>query len=116
MSESIGDESIYLRMHELSLGMLQFTDSTNAYRLLKEHGKDIRYNMPWKKWLVWNGCQWELDKDYLIHDRGLKMVRSIYAELLKTSDYRDRLDIENTPCRAKAHEGERQELPKKAMN
>jgi putative DNA primase/helicase len=35
-----------------------------------------------------------MDDGYMIHDRGLKMIRGIYGELLKTADYRDRLDIE----------------------
>src|SRR5215469_8704607 len=94
MANRIGDESIYLRLQQLQKGLLQFTDTTNAYRLLTEYGKDIRYNSLWKKWLVWNGTQWELDDGYLIHDKGLKIVRGIYEELLKTSDIRDRLDIE----------------------
>jgi putative DNA primase/helicase len=94
MAEPIGDESVYLRLNQLQNGLLQFTDTTNAYRLFQEHGRDIRYNAPWKKWIVWNGKRWELDDGYLIHDRGLQMIRGIYAELLKTSDYRDRLDIE----------------------
>ena len=94
MSEKIGDESIYLRLQQLQKGLLQFTDTTNAYRLMAEHGKGIRYNAPWKKWLVWNGTHWEMDDGYLIHDKGLQMIRGIYEELLKTADYRDRLDIE----------------------
>jgi putative DNA primase/helicase len=61
---------------------------------LTEYGKDIRYNALWKKWLVWNGSHWEMDDGYLIHDMGLRMIRGIYEELLKTSDIRDRLDIE----------------------
>src|SRR5215471_15306959 len=94
MGQQIGDESIFLRLQQLRKGLLQFTDTTNAYRLLTEHGKDIRYNALWKKWVVWNGTRWELDDGYLIHDRGLQMIRGIYEELLKTSDMRDRLDIE----------------------
>ena len=94
MREPIGDESVYLRLQQLQNGLLQFTDTTNAYRLLTKYGKDIRYNSLWKKWLVWNGCRWEMDDGYLIHDRSLKIIRSIYEELLKTSDYRERIDIE----------------------
>ena len=94
MAERIGDESIYLRLQQLQKGLLQFTDTTNAYRLLTEHGKDIKYNSVWKKWLVWDGSFWNLDDGYLIHDKGLQMIRGIYEELLKTADYRDRLDIE----------------------
>ena len=94
MSEYFMDEAIHLRLHQLQKGLLQFTDTTNAYRLLTKYGKDIRYNMAWKKWLVWNGTHWSLDDGYLIHDRGLKMIRGIYEELLETADYRERLDIE----------------------
>ena len=94
MENRIGDESIYLRLQQLQKGLLQFTDTTNAYRLLTEYGKDIRYNSLWKKWLVWNGNHWEMDDGYMIHDKGLKIVRGIYEELLKTSDIRDRLEIE----------------------
>jgi putative DNA primase/helicase len=94
MAEPIGDESIYFRVQLLQGGLLQFTDTTNAFRLLGEYGKDIRYNALWKKWIVWDGKHWQMDDGYLIHDRGLKMIRGIYGELIKTADYRDRMDIE----------------------
>jgi putative DNA primase/helicase len=49
MRETIGDESVFLRITEFKNGLIRFTDSTNAMRLIKEHGKDIRYNAAWKK-------------------------------------------------------------------
>jgi putative DNA primase/helicase len=88
------DESVYLRINEFAKGLIQYTDTTNAYRLLEQHGADIRYNALWKKWLVWNGKHWEMDDGYLIHDRGLKMIRNIYDDLRKKTDYRDRLELE----------------------
>jgi putative DNA primase/helicase len=91
---TIGDEAIYFRIAQLQKGLLQFTDSTNACRLVREYGRDIRYLAAWKKWLVWDETRWQADTGPLIHDRGLKMVRNIYSELYKTADYRDRLDIE----------------------
>jgi putative DNA primase/helicase len=94
MAGPIEDESVYLRIAQFEKGLIQHTDTTNAFRLFAKHGTDIRYNAPWKKWLVWNGKFWELDEGYLVHDRGLRMIRGIYAELLQTTDYRDRLDIE----------------------
>jgi len=95
MREAIGDESVFLRINELKNGLIQFTDSTNAMRLIKEHGRDIRYNAAWKKWVVWNGKYWEIDEgSALVHEKGLEMVRNIYDELLKTADYRERIDIE----------------------
>ncbi|MDR1930408.1 MAG: DUF5906 domain-containing protein [Treponema sp.] len=94
MAEPIGDESIYYRLGLLKKGLVQFTDSTNAQRLIREHGRDIRYNAAWKKWVVWNGTYWQTDNGALIHEKGLEMVRNIYDELLKTADYRDRMEIE----------------------
>jgi putative DNA primase/helicase len=90
----IGDAAIYLRLEKLKKGILQFTDATNAQRLMKEHGRDIRYNAAWKKWLVWNGSYWQTDDGALIHEKGLLMVRNIYNSLLQTSDYRNRMEIE----------------------
>jgi putative DNA primase/helicase len=95
MAEQIGDESIYLRISELKKGNIQFTDATNAQRLFKEHGKDIRYNAAWKKWLVWNGNHWVMDEGALIHGRGLQTIRNIYDEVLKTDDWQERIEIEN---------------------
>ena len=72
MREQIGDESIFLRISELKKGNVQFTDSTNAARLIREHGRDIRYNAAWKKWIVWGGTHWELDEGgALIHEKNL---------------------------------------------
>jgi putative DNA primase/helicase len=94
MGQVASDEGALLRLEQLQKGLLQFTDTTNAYRLFKEYGKGIRYNALWKKWVVWNGSRWEMDDGYLIHDRGLQMIRGIYRELLNTSDWRERLEIE----------------------
>ena len=96
MENLIGDESVYLRINQLKSGKIQFTDSTNAERFAKEHGKDIRYFPAWKKWLVWNGKRWEIDEGAaLVQTKGLETIRNLYDELLKTSDYRERNDIES---------------------
>jgi putative DNA primase/helicase len=94
MIEQIGDESVYLRLTQLKKGQIQRTDATNAQRLFREHGRDIRYNAAWKKWLVWNGSHWETDEGALIHEKGLESVRNIYDDILKTDDWRERLEIE----------------------
>jgi putative DNA primase/helicase len=89
------DECVYLRISELKNGKIQYTDTTNADRLLKEHGRDIRYIPAWKKWIVWNGRFWETDESgALVHEKGLVTVRNIYDELLKTDDHRERIEIE----------------------
>jgi putative DNA primase/helicase len=95
MQEPIGDESVFLRINEFKNGLILFTDSTNAMRLVRLFGRDIRYNSKWKKWLVWNGKFWELDEGgAMVHEKGLEMIHNIYDELLRTADYRERIDIE----------------------
>jgi putative DNA primase/helicase len=95
MREQIGDESIYLRINEMKSGKVQFMDATNAERLMREHGDSIRYLAAWKKWLVWDGTHWKTDESgALIHGKGLETVRNLYDELLKTNDYRERIEIE----------------------
>jgi putative DNA primase/helicase len=58
MAEPVGDESIFLRLDLLRKGLVQFTDATTAARLFREHGRDIRYNAAWKKWVVWENTHW----------------------------------------------------------
>ena len=67
---SLIEESVLFHIQQLQNGLLQFTDSTTAYRLVKEFGKDIRYIAPWKKWIIWNGNYWEVDNGPLIHNMG----------------------------------------------
>jgi putative DNA primase/helicase len=95
MNETLLDEVVHLRISEFKKGLIQFTDSTNAERLLREHKRNIRYFTAWKKWLVWNGTNWKTDEGgVLIHEKGLETVRNIYEELLKTDNYQERIDIE----------------------
>ena len=95
MAQQLGDECIYLRINEHKAGKIQLTDSTNAERLLREHGKNIRYMAAWKKWLIWNGCRWQIDESgALIHGKGLETVRNIHNDLLRTGDHRERIEIE----------------------
>jgi putative DNA primase/helicase len=95
VAELIYDESIFLRISELKNGKIQLTDSTTAARLIREHGRDIRYNTAWKKWLVWNGTHWEVDEgNAAIQEKTLESVRNIYDDLSKTNDYRERIEIE----------------------
>jgi putative DNA primase/helicase len=46
--------------------------------LIREYGKDIRYNAAWKKWVVWTGKNWRIDDGPLIHERGLGMVQGMF--------------------------------------
>jgi len=81
---------------KLTNGEVQYSDTTNAERLFRENKRDIRYLTAWKKWLVWNGTNWETDEgNALIHEKGLKTIRNIYQEILKTANSRERIEIMN---------------------
>ena len=95
MPDLFDDECLYFRINELENGKIQFTDTTNAERLMREHGEKIRYMPAWKKWLVWNGSYWEIDEgDAMVSGFALETIRNIHREMLKTSDHRERIEIE----------------------
>ena len=94
LPEYVGEESVFRRSDALKEGKIQFTDTSNALRLVRMFGKDIRYNAAWKKWIVWTGGHWQIDDGYLIHEMGIKVVHSIYDLMERTNDYRDRMEIE----------------------
>jgi putative DNA primase/helicase len=102
MAEPVGDEAIYLRIKHLKEGKIQYTDTSNALRLIREHGKDIRYNAAWKKWIVWTGKNWRIDDGPLIHERGLRMVQGMYDDMLSTDDYQKRNEIEKYAMQSEA--------------
>jgi putative DNA primase/helicase len=91
-----------MRIHMLKAGLVQFTDTTNAERLMKKYGSDIRYVAEWKKWLVWNGSYWKTDKGALIHEKGLQMIRSIYDEIFDTADYHEKDAIEKAAIQSES--------------
>jgi putative DNA primase/helicase len=96
MEEVIKKSTEFSRVSELQKGNIQYTDSTNAERLYREHKRDIRFITAWKKWLVWNGTNWKTDEGgALIHEKGLITVRNIYKEILKTHNLREKNEIEN---------------------
>jgi hypothetical protein len=101
LHRTIGDEAIYLRINQLQIGLLQFTDSPNAERLVKERGADIRHIAPWKKWVVWADTHWQVDnRAALFYTKQLQMVRNIYVELTKPPTTGNDGKSKSTPSRA----------------
>ncbi|GHV80641.1 hypothetical protein AGMMS49944_24320 [Spirochaetia bacterium] len=94
LAEPVGDDSMLRRLTELKEGTVQYTDTANAYRLVRQYGKDIRYNAAWKKWVVWTGDHWQIDDGYLIHEMGLEVIHRIYDKMAASNDYRERMEIE----------------------
>jgi putative DNA primase/helicase len=40
-------------------------------------GKDLRYCSPWKKWLIWDGCRWNIDELREIYDMGKLSIEAM---------------------------------------
>jgi putative DNA primase/helicase len=77
------------------------TDYGNAERLVAQHGRDLRYCHPFKRWYCWDGNRWRAD-DSGGPVRAAKLtVRSIYSE---ASDLEDGAERKSTSAWAKESE------------
>jgi putative DNA primase/helicase len=64
------------------------TDSGDADRLIREHGRDFRYCEPLGGWLHWNGVRWQVD-NAAIWERGEQIGKSLLHEAADASDRND---------------------------
>ena len=75
------------------------SDVTNAEDLIEQHGEDLRYCYPWRKWLVWAGTCWHLD------DIGgvMRRCKETVKDLLRRATYvKDELLFSHMMTHAKA--------------
>ena len=49
---------------------IHLTDLGNARRVVHDHGKDVRFCHPWKRWFVWDGRHW-------LEDETAEVIRRI---------------------------------------
>jgi putative DNA primase/helicase len=64
----------------------RLTDVGNAERLVDQHGENVRYCHPWKKWLVWDGTRWRDDDTGQVPRWAVETIRRIYAEAGEETD------------------------------
>jgi putative DNA primase/helicase len=69
------------------------TDLGNAERFVAQHGQDVRYCYPWRKWLVWTGARWERDDSGQVHRLAKETVRSIYQEAAEAESESQRKEL-----------------------
>lgn len=62
------------------------TELGNGERLVEQHGADLRYSHPEKRWYVWDGMRWQPDADAEVVRRMKATVRTIYAEAAAATD------------------------------
>ena len=56
------------------------TDTGNAARLVKRHGRDILYCGKWDKWVIWDGTRWKPDDNLEIVRLAKDTALSLYDE------------------------------------
>jgi putative DNA primase/helicase len=69
------------------------SDAGNALRLVERHGKDLRYEVERREWLVWDGQRWRRDAVGRVMELAKDTVRAIYAEASKEADEDERKRI-----------------------
>jgi putative DNA primase/helicase len=66
------------------------SDTGNAVRFVREHGRDMRHCHPWRKWLGWDGRRWRTDETGEAMRRAKATVKRLYdwaaAELRKLQE------------------------------
>lgn len=70
------------------------TDSGNVRRLVKMHGRDLRYCSAFGKWLGWDGTRWKPDETGEIVRRTKEALKSIYTEADQASGKEEREALE----------------------
>lgn len=59
------------------------TDLGYARRLVKKHGRELRYVVPWNQWLIWNGQHWAPDVDGYVQRCMKLMARQVHTSLIE---------------------------------
>ena len=66
------------------------TDLGNARRLVRRHGKNLRFVPEWGKWIVWKNCRWEIDNDGAIMRLAKETVEAMYSEAVSSANVQRR--------------------------
>lgn len=77
-----------LRTNKFVSGEMQFTDITNCDYFVKAYIDRIRYCISWKKFLLWNGTCWEVDKAGYVEDLVINFIHKMYRGLRVINDLR----------------------------
>ena len=61
-------------------------DLGNARRFTRDHGETVRFVEKWGKFLVWNGCHWQLDEDGAVERMAKLTVTRLKVDALDEED------------------------------
>jgi putative DNA primase/helicase len=84
-----------------------FTDVANAARFVERCGWDLHYCAAWKKWLVWDGRRWEVDKIGAVNEKAKDVLREMRKMMREAGDMRKvlRLDLDEYSKHVRRSEG-----------
>jgi putative DNA primase/helicase len=71
------------------------TDVGNAKRLIKQHGRDLRYCYPFNKFLAWDGRRWQLDDTGEAERRAKDTIARVRIEAAYLEDKATRAALWN---------------------
>ena len=86
-------DAIQLKLDDLLAGKEQFTDLTNAELFVYEYRDRIRYCMPWKKWLIWDGNAWKPDDCGEIFALSKEFIRGMFLRVTRINDHQRAVDL-----------------------
>jgi putative DNA primase/helicase len=49
-----------------------------ASKFIEKHGAGLRYTDEWKKWMLWNGVTWQVDKTRKVFDLAKSIIRGYH--------------------------------------
>ena len=78
--ELVGISKIRAQRASANASDLRTTDMGNAERLVAQHGQELRYSHPMKKWFHWDGMRWKPDAQSIATQRAMTTVRGMYQE------------------------------------
>jgi putative DNA primase/helicase len=61
------------------------TDIGNAERLIKRHGRDLRFVPAWRAWMEWDSKRWQRDETHAAERRAKETIRAIFEQLKHAS-------------------------------
>jgi putative DNA primase/helicase len=80
-----------------------YTDLGNARRFITQHGKDLHFVPPWKKWLIWDGTRWAVDQRSEVMGLAKDTIRGLYGELGGIEDPDKRKSFAQHIARSESH-------------
>jgi len=86
-------DALQLKLDDLISGKEQFTDLTNAELFVQEYREKIKYCMPWRKWLIWDGNTWRPDDCGEIFALSKEFLRGMFLRVTRISDHQRAVEL-----------------------